>query len=193
MECLGKKRTFGLKIAAVLFVITLGLFYDANDARSASPEAFPTPENLGFLLTQMFPPESIIAPYRIEVWVASTGGNRREGAKTLIEECLKEDLRGLAETEPVSFLSSEKALLRLRVWFTQSEGPEAGECYDTTFAVVVGKINPELPTSEVVLDAYSVAGKYENQLYQMCGKVALRLDLKILSVLRDIRSAAPQK
>lgn len=188
------KRTPLLVTATfVMLFVTLEFYSGGASAWSAKPEEFPSPENLDFVLTQMFPPESIMLPYRIEVWVASTGGKSREGAKTLIEECLRENLRGLAQTEPVDFLSSEKALLRVRVWFTLPEGPEAGECYDTTLAVVVGKIDHANPLSEIVLDAYSFAGIYERQLSQMCEKIVLRLDLKILPVLRRIQSAASQR
>ncbi len=193
MRKLGERRKTQLRVTTVVLLLALGLFCTADAGWCVSPQEMPSPENLDFVIREMFPPESIMPPYKIELWVASTGGKGREGAKTLIRDCLAHDLKGLAETEPVNFVSSENALLRIRVWFTQSEGPEGGECYDTTFAVVVSKINRRQPASEVVLDAYSVAGKYEEQLYQMCGKVALRLDLKILSVLRSMRSGALRK
>ncbi|AFM27967.1 hypothetical protein [Desulfomonile tiedjei] len=188
-----KRTALPMTATFVILFLVLEFCSGAASAWSARPDEFPSPENLDYVLTQMFPPESIVPPYRIEVWVASTTGKSREGAKTLIEDCLKENLRGLARTEPVGFVSSENALLRIRVWFTQPEGPEAGECYDTTFAVVVGKIDHAHPLSEIVLDAYSFAGIYERQLYQICEKIILRLDLKVLSVLRSIESATHRR
>ena len=185
-----KRLLTKLEFAPLALVLVV---FSIATAWSASPTEFPSPDNLDFVLTQMFPPGSIMPPYKIEVWVASTSGESREGAKSLFEQCLKEYLRGVAQTESITFLSSEEPLLRLRVWFTQPEGPEAGECYDTTFAVVVGKVDRKSPLSEIVLDAYSFAGIYERELNRICEKIVLRLDLKILSILRRIQSQTVQK
>lgn len=192
MQSLGEISRVLLKVLMVL-VVALGPLVAVGVARSEGLEAFPNPENLDSVLAQMFPPELLSPPYRIELWVSNSLGTGRRETQALLEDCLKRELKGLGEVEPVDFLSSEKATLRLRVWYSQAEGPDSGECFDTTLAVVVGKINREIPTSEIVLDAFSIAGISSRELDRMCEKIVLRLDLKILSILRNIRSSAHHK
>jgi hypothetical protein len=131
-------------------------------------------------------------PYSMEVSVESVHGLPGEGIKDLLETCLRENLRSLGVVEFVDHPGTEKppAQLRLRVWFTQKERPDEYECFDTTLVVMVSKILTEDPRYDAVLDTYALAGVAERDVNSMCNKIATRLDLKILSVLRKLRESA---
>jgi hypothetical protein len=128
-------------------------------------------------------------PYKMEISVKSVHGTSESGTADLIRDYLTEDLKALGEVEFVKGVGEEKhpAVLRLRVWFTETPRPEAYEGYDLTIGVVVGKIMKTHPQYEAVLDAYALAGIKERDLEGMCNKIASRLDLRVLSVLREMR------
>lgn len=128
-------------------------------------------------------------PYKIEISVKSVHGEREVGTADLLRDCLKENLSALGEVKFVEGSETEKSHpdLRLRVWFTEVQRPEGYEGFDMTVAVVVGKIMKGHPEYEAVLDAYSLAGIEERDLERLCNDIAVRLDLKVLSVLRAMR------
>jgi hypothetical protein len=127
-------------------------------------------------------------PYRIEISVESVEGLPAAGTKDLLEDCVRENLKALGNLEFADSTDSETrlAVLRVRIWFTQTERPDDYECFNTTVVVVVGKIMQEDPRCEAVLDTYALAGVAERDVDEMCRKIATRFDLKIISILRQI-------
>lgn len=133
-------------------------------------------------------------PYTLEVSVASVHGPARAGTQDLLRDYLRENLKALGDLKFVDGLSAEKqpAKLRVRVWFTQLEEPTEYECFDTTLVVTVGKIRKDDTRYEAILDAYALAGVAVRDLERMCNKIAMRFDLKILSILRKAHQATKQ-
>ena len=76
----------------------------------------------------------------------------------------------------------------MRVWFTKQEKPDPYNCFDMSVAVVIGKVDPEDPMKEIVIDSFALAGIANDNLFALCEKIIERLDLRILSQLRK-RSA----
>ncbi len=183
------------RVPKILVTAWLVLLPPAGLAQSESPDALLRLFKGDTLTTEMFPGESVEPPYRIEVWVDSAHGLHKEGAKAVIEDCLREDLRALGDVEFVHFLSPKKPRpsLRLRVWFSQMEKPDAYNCFDMTLAVVVGKVYQDNPLAEFVIDAYGLAGIAAQDLNALCQKIATRLDVKILAALRRMKSSSEPK
>ncbi len=177
------------KISVIAFIM---LFSSAIDAQPDSSDTF-----LRFFkgdpsLEEMFPGGSIRPPYKIEIWVESVHGLHEQGTKDIIENWLCQDLLALGDVEVGRFLgmTKSKSALRLRVWYSQLERPDLYECFDTTVAVVVGKILQDNPLAEIVIDTYSLAGIASRDLNTMCQKIATRLDVKILAHLRRTASSS---
>ncbi len=174
----------------VVLAIWMGLCVLQGLAFAQSHELLFRSSDVDAMLREMFPPGSIKPPFKIEVWVQSAYGLEATGEKTRLKDCLREQLHAMGDVEFVDFLSKlpTASNLRMRVWFTKLEKPDAYDCFDTTIAVVIGKIVPEHPMAEVVLDSFAVAGVADKNLFSLCEEIVERLDLKILSVLRRLTS-----
>lgn len=171
------------EIVIVTFVVLLSSGIDAQPDSSEPVLRFFKGDPM---LREMFPGEPVRPPYKIEIWVESAHGLHKQGTKNIIEDWLRQDLLALGDVEVGKFLSMPKSnsALRLRVWFSQLERPALYECYDITIAVVVGKIIPDNPLAEIVIDTYSLSGVASRDLNTLCQKIATRLDVKILADLR---------
>ncbi|MBI5568930.1 MAG: hypothetical protein HY914_03205 [Desulfomonile tiedjei] len=155
--------------------------------KSYSPGFDPTsPLNPDSFLRDICSQETIEPPYAISVWIAGLHGEKREAITTLLETCLKENLRGLGDVRfvPAASGGDQPALLRLRVWFSYTPKPDYYECFDLTVAAVIGRIRPDNPQEETVLDAFAVAGVAMKDLNLLCEQISSRLNLNVLTALR---------
>lgn len=183
------KRALAVTIALVIGVLVLS----ASTTALARELVFRS-SDLPALLTRIFPAHSIQPPFKIEVWVQSVYGLEAEGERIRLKDCLRQQLHALGDVQFVDFLSTlpTASALRMRVWFTKQEKPDPYNCFDITAAVVIGKIDPDNPMKEIVIDSFAVAGIADDNLFALCEKIVERLDLRILSQLRK-RSAPVQK
>jgi hypothetical protein len=177
-------------VRTLALAVWLGLFFWQGLATAQSHELLFRSSDLAAMLRELVPPGSIKPPFRIEVWVQPVYGLQAEGVKTRLKDCLREQLHALGDVEFVDFLSKlpTASTLRMRVWFTKLEKPDPYDCFDTTIAVVIGRIVPEQPMTEVVLDSFAVAGIADGNLFSLCQSIVERLDLQVLSVLRRMTS-----
>ncbi len=176
-----------LAILCALTGLCLALVPVTVGAQSTPPELYFRSFGVDPDLREMFPGETVAPPYRIELWVASAHGLPGKGTKDIIEDYLRQDLRGLGDVEVVQFLSGEpKSALRLRVWFSELEKPDPYDCFNITIAVVVGKISGQNRLAETVIDCYALAGVTERDLMALSQQIATRLDVKILAGLRKM-------
>jgi hypothetical protein len=175
---------------AVLLAVWLGLLLGGDCAQPPAAEA--SGESSDLSLKEMLSEGLGYPPYRIAISVEGVHGLQRAGAQDLLEGCLKEDLKGLGDVEQVDVQGAGKppAVLRITVRFTETLRPEGYECYDITMVAVVGKINKENPQYEAILDTYALAGIAETDLSDMCQKIVIRFDMKILSALRKMRQSS---
>jgi hypothetical protein len=182
------KNTLGV----LLLVAWLGMLPVTGCVQSALAEAPQRSSNS--YLNEMLSEGLGYPPYRMEIWVESVQGLPAKGTKDLLEDCVRENLRALGNLEFVDSMGTEKRppVLRLRIWFTQSERPDDYECFDTTLVVVVGNIMKENQRYEAVLDTYALAGVAERDVDDMCRKIATRFDLKIISLLPENRQRSKQ-
>jgi hypothetical protein len=178
-----------MKFPALLAAVWLILMPVMASGQAPAPVAASGPSSIDSILKDMTTGESVRPPYRIEVWVDSVYGSAQSGTKDLIKNFLKEDLQALGDVEFVDALDQNKApaMLRLRVWFS---GLEMVSCFNITLGVVVGKIDRKKPAAEVVLDTYGLAGIEEREIELLCQQVVTRLDLKILSALRRMKTSS---
>ncbi len=183
-----KLKNTGLKICVILF---LALCPVSVMAQSVSPDALLRLFKGNALATEIFPGPPIRPPYIVEVWVDSVHGLHKQGSKILISNCLRQDLEALGDVKFVPFLSSRtpRPCLRLRVWFSQKERMEEYQCYDTTLAVVLSKVNQDNPLAEYIIDAYALAGIAPQDLNALSQEIATRLNVKMLSALRRMNQA----
>jgi hypothetical protein len=180
------------KVPQIVIVTFIALLSSGIDARADSSEPLLRFFKGDPMLREMYPGEPVRPPYKIELWVESSHGLHKQGTKYIIQDWLRQDLMALGDVEVGRFLSATKSnsAIRLRVWFSQLEKPALYECYDITIAVVVGKIVPDNPLAEIVIDAYSLSGVASRDLNSLCQKIAARLDLKILADLRRTASSS---
>jgi hypothetical protein len=178
-----------MKFPSLLAAVWLILMPALACGQAPAPQAAPRPSSIDSVLKELTAGESVQPPYRIEVWVEPVYGSGQSGTKDLIKNFLKEDLQALGDVEFVDALDQNKppAMLRLRVWFT---GLEMVSCFNLTMGVVVGKIDRKNPAAEVVLDTYGLAGIEEREIELLCQTIVSRLDLKILSVLRRMKTSS---
>jgi hypothetical protein len=176
-----------MKFPTVLSAVWLLLMPILACGQPRAPDAALGSSNIDSALREMSADESVKPPYRIEVWVVSVYGSDQPGTKTLIENYLQQDLQALGDVEFVDALDQKKppAMLRLRVWFSKLE---MVSCFDMNLGVAVGKIDREKPAAELVLDTYGLAGIEEREIELLCQAIVTRLDLKILSSLRRMKT-----
>lgn len=181
------------RLHAVLLVTCLGLLLGGDGEQLSRAEAFKDSSDVS--LKEMLSEGVGYPPYRIELSVESVHGLHRAGTKDLLEGCLREDLKGLGQVEIVGVPGEGKppATLRLRVRFTETLRPEEYECFDITVVAVVGKINKQFSQYEAVLDTYALAGIAERDLSDMCHKIVIHFDTKILSALRNMFQGSQEK
>lgn len=174
------------KFSAVAIAVWIAMWSVSGPATAESRELVFRSSDLPALLSHIFPANSVKPPFKIEVWVQSAYGLEAEGEKTRLKDCLRQQLRALGDVQFVDFLSSLPAAssLRMRVWFTKLEKPDPYNCFDMTVAVVIGKVDPEDPMKEIVIDSFALAGIANDNLFALCEKIVERLDLRILSQLR---------
>jgi hypothetical protein len=179
-------------LGALLLATWLGMLPCTGCVQSAFAE--PSQRSSNSYLNEMLSEGLGSPPYRMEIWVESVQGLPAKGTKDLLEDCVRENLRALGNLEFVDGTDAEKRppVLRVRIWFTQSERPDDYECYDTTLVVVVGKVMKEHQRYEAVLDTYALAGIADRDLNDLCSKIATRFDLKIISILRQMRHQSKQ-
>jgi hypothetical protein len=179
-------------LGALLLATWLGMLPGSSCVQSALAE--PSQRSSNSFQKEMLLEGLGSPPYRMEIWVESVHGLPAKGTKDLLEDCVRENLRALGNLEFVDGSGTEKRppVLRVRIWFTQSERPDNYECFDTTLVVVVGKIMKQNQSYEAVLDTYALAGIADRDLNDMCSKIATRFDLKIISILRHMRQQSKQ-
>ena len=179
-------------LGVLLLATWLGMLPSTGCVQSALAE--PPQRSSDSFLNEMLSEGLGYPPYRMEIWVESVHGLPAKGTKDLLENCVRENLRALGNLEFDDGMGSEKQppVLRIRIWFTQSERPDDYECFDTTLVVAVGKIMKEDQRYEAVLDTYALAGIADRDVDDMCRKIASRFDLKILSILRHMHQPSKQ-